>query len=376
MAHVLLPRIAQLRQEGLLLGKLSASSLDSIESSINQTRVLLNALDCSPLLRLTDNDTKVIHLDEVQLQPSWAWIRATRAPWKVKRNDYSLIKGMLEDALDDIMHARNKSVIIRTIARFLDAIHPTHKLHAQVLTHPETAVEVCDRRLQELGYTILGGSLLRHRHESALRIAAEDVLKQLRRHLDKYDRFYFEVEPPPVSPWVIGFTTDATVNSEFPGQSGKCFGFMSTGQVAFDQERKTYCAPFLNTKVVGVLIDVKDGCVSLFADGKSLGPGFGSTCKLWGEDQGRMHADWVRNKELIPVFALLGPSPVTMKRGKKSTVLEGGGVFVARPAMVVNFGSSPMKHQPRSCLSPDAVLARYANLPHFGHPARTVFTIL
>ncbi len=77
--------------------------------------------------------------------------------------------------------------------------------------------------------------------------------------------------------FIIGYSwnADHNVEEEFPGQSPLSIGVANTGKLWYNNRCYDLCTPLDNTKVLGLLLDVVTGSLTLFADGYFKGSMFG-----------------------------------------------------------------------------------------------------
>ena len=59
--------------------------MGNIDADTRRTQVTWNHLDMSPVLRLANQDLTISHTCEAVVTPEWGMVRATEAPWVVRR---------------------------------------------------------------------------------------------------------------------------------------------------------------------------------------------------------------------------------------------------------------------------------------------------
>lgn len=134
----------------------------------------------------------------------------------------------------------------------------------------------------------------------------------MKERLHTYARFYFEVHAPPCDDqsrpkWVIGFARqNSRVHLAVPGRNATSFGICSDGTALYNSEVVEYSPPLLRDRVVGVLIDLAAGSISLVnGAGVLLPPAFGLGCRVKSRQQRHAEAAVIRAAPLVPVLAIL-----------------------------------------------------------------------
>ena len=107
--------------------------------------------------------------------------------------------------------------------------------------------------------------------------------------------------------WIIGWTYDLFAPSEYPGADDCSFGFRCDGMILYKGEAYQYTTKSLqDVTVLGLLADLGTGTLSLYADGKNLGPAFGVDSVCFDKKEQRRQGKLIRSKHLIPAFAIEG----------------------------------------------------------------------
>eukprot|EP00743_Colponemidia_sp_Colp-15_P010127 GILK01011122.1.p1 GENE.GILK01011122.1~~GILK01011122.1.p1 ORF type:complete len:1022 (+),score=126.54 GILK01011122.1:72-3068(+) len=397
--------ISAMTEQGLDFEKLKLSSV----SNRLHRKMTLNPLDMSMNMILQNSDLTVLHTgapsvdskgndeDDVQDDFRWGMVRASDGPYPIPRYDRPLMREIVEDAIPTIAELTGRHAL-HTLTQIIDAVHPSQRLHNAIAENPSEARKVIQGRLEQLGYTHSLHSLQKCTSDSEIRTAVKEVLQKVHARLKCWGRFYFEVhphgEPFPVSRWVIGWTTNPLRSSFFPGSDPDSFGFDSEGMMWHNGVGYRYATSLLHYKIIGLLADLNTGTLTLYADGKSFGAGFGVDSIVFDADEQTRQAEIVRTKHLIPAFALFAhtqseqssallnsssgtPSKMdkpqsrtglaSANRGRRAT-LSGSPLTVPPsqqekerqvnlgPALSVNFGSFPFIHRAPDTISADAYL--------------------
>jgi hypothetical protein len=356
LVSLLNSQLDALYEEGIALGKLPPHFRGAGAKRV----AMLNPLDMSPCLTMGSDAWSVRHTDAPSVQPRWGMIRCVRGDWLKRRTDLDVIKGFLRQEIVSLSQKEvGRDAALRSLARFLDAVHPTHKLHARVLADQRNAVVIVEARAKELNYDIPGGSLKSlMRNERLFKGSVLDVLAQIEARLARLDRFYFEARPPKETGWAVGlsFGSSSSAAAEregFPGAHAGAYsmGLQQSGVVFWNGESKAYSTPLYGATTVGVLVDLKQGCVTFYCDGKDLGPAFGKDGVFRLPEDMTQIRETLRNQQVVPAFALLGPTPGSLLRRNKKKGSRSGEEETEGPVLVVNFGATPFAAAPEQLVA-------------------------
>ncbi|KAJ3071600.1 hypothetical protein HDU98_005102 [Podochytrium sp. JEL0797] len=201
-----------------------------------------------------------------------------------------------------------------TLAKLLDAVHPTHALLGNVLTFPLYAATMVKRRLVALGYSIApftedtGGML-----DVAF---ARSVVGQVVKGLMVEQRVLWEVSGPDLTRWRVGLVSAVhsrqNNHAVYPGFDEYSFGFDSDGTVWFNGESRPYAdlpepnPLFTTIRTIGIVVDFYAGTVGLVVDNHVLPVAIGNGAQAFSfADQEKQRAI-IMNDILIPMFAIQG----------------------------------------------------------------------
>ena len=121
------------------------------------------------------------------------------------------------------------------------------------------------------------------------------------------------VEPADHDMWMIGVSTDTLKCRCFPGDDATSMGLRSDGSVWFDGKPHRFSQPLHHHGVIGMLLDLNVGSISVFSGPTLLGVAFGVDAKAFGPQQQLRQAEMIRSGHLIPGVALKG-SAMEMRR--------------------------------------------------------------
>ncbi|KAJ3203755.1 hypothetical protein HDU82_006320 [Entophlyctis luteolus] len=208
------------------------------------------------------------------------------------------------------------------LAKIMDAVHPTHSLQTSVLAYPAYANTLLKKRLLSLGYSIAPFTEETGQIDSAFAIS---VLKQICNNLLRDQRFYFEVSYS--DPTVFCIAMKENENNIYPGYNEHSFGFISTGEIIWQNEKKPYFSfpprneLFVTFKTLGIMVDMYAGSISLVFDKKIQNVAFGSGARAYdSKDQLRQKCASIKdfktnhiireiilNSMMVPMFAMQAP---------------------------------------------------------------------
>eukprot|EP00741_Cyanophora_paradoxa_P021613 tig00000241_g20862.t1 len=310
--------LLRLHEQGVLLGRVRAAGNPALRL---QRLITLNAIDTDDWVALSPDQLTATHGDRPSRHPRWGTTRATDGPWALTSSATAVAFDLVASVRREVAAPGPPSgpALLRALARLLDAVHPSHELHAFVLANPNAAREAIGERLTALGYFLPG----RAGNRLAPPARPEELLEDVRAVLGLVEgrlaathRFYFEVTVPTWAPWMVGWTSDPVAGSPWPGGDAASFGLASDGTAWHDQRPAPYCEPArLGTggaeraATLGVVADLRAGEISFYgAGGEALGAAFGPGARCWAPDDADEHAERIRKEHLIPAFALMGPT--------------------------------------------------------------------
>ncbi|ORY38662.1 hypothetical protein BCR33DRAFT_754541 [Rhizoclosmatium globosum] len=169
-----------------------------------------------------------------------------------------------------------------TLAKLIDAIHPSHGLQVLVLAYPLYAGTILKRRLVQLGYSISPFT-----EETGIIDATftKNILKQLYHGLVHDQRFYFEISYPDNTVFRFGVVSskhaEENNHKAYPGYNEYSFGFGSGGEIWFKGESYEYTTfppvnpLFVAVRTLGLVVDFYSGNICLVYEKQILDIAFG-----------------------------------------------------------------------------------------------------
>eukprot|EP00698_Gefionella_okellyi_P016796 TRINITY_DN4835_c0_g2_i1.p1 TRINITY_DN4835_c0_g2~~TRINITY_DN4835_c0_g2_i1.p1 ORF type:complete len:888 (+),score=194.87 TRINITY_DN4835_c0_g2_i1:81-2744(+) len=303
----------------------------------------LDALAMAPLLELSSDHLTVrrradaallMNMKPGEAEP-WSMVRTITSPWRLRRSDKPLLKQLVAQGIAAVPSLTSLNAI-RTVARILDAIHPSHGLHAQVLSSPDNARTLVDNRLAALGYHIQGGTLDACKTERSVRQVCKELLQLMDQRLESFSRCYLEMYPAANTDWVAGWVPSNVVSAEFPGAEEATFGFSADGYVHYAGHKLRYTQSLRDVQVIGLLCDLKEGTLTLYADGVSRGIGFGKGANHIPEQLQSRQSRIILAETLIPAFALRTYVQKSVQQSPQATPED---AYAALADQIVNVSS-------------------------------------
>jgi len=357
-------------------------------------KVLLNSLDKSKNIYLDHGELTMVHIPSTD----WGYVFATAGPWKIKRYDKSMVETLTKEALLQLdTNASSGHDALKNLARVLDAVQVgVSNLYKTATEFPRKSKQVLQDRLDSLGIHIDGPetSLLKIKQDGMIKEAVKEVILKTLARLQYHGRFYFEVHPHTVptrslsyydedidksskvecsfeftnDTFVVGLSFDTLSCAGFPGNDASSFGFCSDGSVWHNGERRSFTGDWSQAKVVGVLMDLNLGNISLFIDCEDEGAAFGVNSSTYGLEEQTRQGEIIRKESLIPAFATK-PNPVQVTKDKtlavekteEDTDSDDSEEWIVDDdahciSMSVNFGGYAFSRLPPESLSCDSYL--------------------
>jgi SPRY domain len=230
--------------------------------------------------------------EDVDDEGKWYSVYNTCGPWALKLYSKPLQRDLVQTTLEQMKQV-SKDIeysYLSIICRILDCVHPSHTLQANVLAYPFYSNQILKRRLVLLGYDTLSPS------EESLFVldnkTAIDILRQVDKRLEKEVHAYFEFAVPYNTTWRVGLVIAKKYVSfeheKYPGDNEYGFGFGHTGKIFANGKEfkfKTFnlsyadslCGSptFENSKIIGILINLHEGSISLVSEGEVYPAAFG-----------------------------------------------------------------------------------------------------
>eukprot|EP00455_Lapot_gusevi_P043889 TRINITY_DN5410_c0_g2_i5.p1 TRINITY_DN5410_c0_g2~~TRINITY_DN5410_c0_g2_i5.p1 ORF type:complete len:1063 (-),score=243.04 TRINITY_DN5410_c0_g2_i5:59-2959(-) len=344
-----IPLMAKIGQQGIDFGRLKSSDA----ANKLHRKITLNPIDRHPWISLSNGDLTMTHTDPPNELPRWGMVRATEVCWILKRYVSSRMRAWLKE-LRERVAVGTAAEIVQTLGTALTHFYPLPKSDQATSQNNAPAVNALlgragqtpakpgrdgtglglgagaaavylaalenqgdgqkfnslsqiQDRLQELGFMANGENLLECLDDMALRRLAIRLADMIAERAGEQGRFYFEVHPHQCRHFSIGFSFEPLELYDFPGQDRKSFGFASDGRVWADGRPEAYTEPLSTCTILGVLIDLHQGNLTLFRDGRSCGIAFGTGSRVFSATKAKVQSQRIKSEPLIAAFALRGP---------------------------------------------------------------------
>jgi hypothetical protein len=261
---------------------------------------------------------------------------ATSGPWAVKLYSKSLVRSLVEETMNSLKAIAGRETeysYVPILARLVDMIHPTHQLQAAVLAYPLFGAQILKRRVVALGYEM--GNMNEENAPVDYKYCLE-LVRLLQRKQEQEMRTYFEFTTPGKAEWIVGFCSankvSATSTVGYPGNDAFSLGFTSAGNVIADALEMKYWddrGESVNTRCVGILVDLYHGAIHIVIDNIVQPPGFGRGATMWSAAEQERQRTFITKQHILPMFAIKGTS--------NESALH-------KPRMQVNFGTRNFHH--------------------------------